>query len=154
MKIYAAIANENILGWNVNAVFAADDEADTWLFSNGNSKPVFITLFNPTGATITYDGSPVESLELGAGEQFIGLVKAGNITPQHGKLTPIPLVEAPLLPLHADALPIIKEGGMGLTFDTITAYQKAQRKELQKIRLAQKALRDAKKLSKEQEEDI
>lgn len=153
MKIYGAVAYEGIVGWNLNAFFLADEDPDTLLFSNGNSFPIYLTFYNPTNLPITYEGTKVETLELAAGEQFVGLVTNGNIVAQYGQLKSVPLIKAPELPSPAwSAVPITSF--WNLTFDQLPAYTKAQRKELNKINQAVKTVRANKKLLKAQEEDL
>jgi hypothetical protein len=158
VNVYAAIApfggKPLVLGININCLFLDDKDADTFNFSNGNDIPVYVTFANREGINVTYNGESFESLQLAPGEQFIGLVKGGNIQPQHGQLTPIPLVPAPPLPSPVWGSNLITRFAEDLQAGDVVQYQKDQRKELKKIYAAKKALRAAKKLSKEQEEDL
>lgn len=153
MKLHAAIADTWVIGWSLSAPALLDEEEDTLLFANGTANPIPFTFHNAEGLTISYNGSPVESLQLAPGAVFVGAVKAGNITPLSGELAPIPRFPVEETAFHKLSVSVPITTSIPDGFNP-KVYNKAQRKELNRINEAFKAVRAAKKLSRSQEEDL
>jgi len=137
MRIFAVFVREWAKGLTIASSVLVDPKPDTIELNNTTDKPVAITFFGSD--SISYEGVPVESLQLGANSIFVGSVAGGDIVAKYGALAPIPRV-APV-----DVLPpfthlhIIE--GFNETLATDKEYRKLQRQAINALTKVAKTLK-------------
>ena len=123
MRIYAVFVRTWAKGLTIATSELVNSEPDTIELNNTTDKPVAITFFGKD--SISYDGTPVESLELAPNSIFVGSADNGNIVAKYGKLASIPKVagrdiQPPFTHLH-----MIED--YNETIETIPTYNRLQK---------------------------
>lgn len=137
MQIFAVFVRTWAKGLTIATSELVDPESDSIELNNTTDKPVVITFFGTD--PITYEGVPVESLELAPNSIFVGSAANGNIAAKYGALTPIPRVNPvdvlpPFTHLH-----IIE--GFNETLATDKEYRKLQRQAINALTKVVKTLK-------------